>query len=199
MKGDRRIGDRTKCQVDNQRFPLQCLRQGFNIKTSMMRRYKSIVFLFLLLLSGTINASDDVATTMKSYLNDFNKGHSANDLVRNYFNPTAMFVTPGEILNFSSYQESEKWMGAMLTDIGRAGWVRSEYGETTVCKLSENVAIYGFHLRRVFQDGSETISGGAYTLFKSDRWRIAVAIFVEPGELVNCEHVDAGLNHTPGT
>lgn len=155
-----------------------------------MRRYTFIVFLFLLSQSGTISASDDVAGTMKSYLVDFNKGYSAKELVGNYFNPTAMFVTPTDILNFSSHQDAEKWMEAMLADIGRAGWVRSEYGETSTCKLSQNVAIFSFRLKRVFQDGAETISGGTYTLFKTDRWRIATAIFVEPGELVNCDRAD---------
>ena len=155
-----------------------------------MRSYTFIAFLFFSLQSGTLSASNDVAETMKSYLVDFNKGHSAKDLVGNYFNPTAMFVTPTSILNFSSHQDAEKWMEAMLADIGRAGWVRSEYGETSTCKLSENVAIYSFRLKRVFQDGAETISGGTYTLFKSDRWRIATAIFVEPGELVNCDSAD---------
>lgn len=161
-----------------------------DIRRSIMRRYTFIVFFFLLLQSGTISASDDVAGTMKSYLVDFNKGYSAKELVGNYFNPTAMFLTPTEILNFSSHQDAEKWMEAMLADISRAGWVRSEYGETSTCKLSQNVAIFSFRLKRVFQDGAETISGGTYTLFKSDRWRIASAIFVEPGELVNCDDAD---------
>ena len=146
---------------------------------------------FLLLQCGTVSAADDVESTMKSYLVDFNKGQSAEDLIGNYFNPTAMFVTPTEILHFSSHQDAEKWMVAMLADIGKAGWVRSEYGETSTCKLSENVALYSFRLKRVFRDGTETISGGTYTLFKSDRWRITTAIFVEPGELVNCGRVDA--------
>jgi len=153
--------------------------------------YRFILITFLLLQCGIVSAKNDVADTMKSYLVDFNKGHSAEDLIGNYFNPTAMFVTPTEILNFSSHQDAEKWMAAMLADIGKAGWVRSEYGETSTCKLSENVALYSFRLKRVFQDGRETISGGTYTLFKSDRWRIATAIFVEPGELVSCERVNA--------
>ncbi len=155
-----------------------------------MRVYSFVVILFLLLQSGTVSAGNDVARTMKSYLVDFNKGDSAKELVANYFNSTAMFVTPTEILNFSSHQDAEKWMEAMLAHIGRAGWVRSEYGETSTCKLSQNVAIFSFRLKRVFQDGTETISGGTYTLFKSDRWRIAAAVFVEPGELVNCDRAD---------
>lgn len=153
--------------------------------------YRFTLIIFLLLLCGTVSATNEVEDTMKSYLVDFNNGHSAKDLVENYFNPTAMFVTPAAVINFSSHQDAEKWMAALLADIAKAGWVKSEYGETSTCKLSENVALYSFRLKRVFQDGTATISGGTYTLFKSDRWRIVTAIFVEPGELVNCGRVDA--------
>lgn len=150
-----------------------------------MRRVS--LFTFLLLLCVATKASDEVAAAVEAYITDFNKGLSAEYVVKKHWNPQALIVTPTEVLNFSYYQDAEEWLAGIQTEIKKAGWLRSEFIETSTCRLSDTVALYSFRFRRIFEGGAESVSGGTYTLFKSDRWRITTLIFVEPPELVNCE------------
>jgi hypothetical protein len=152
---------------------------------------KLTLIIFLLLLCGVTSASDEVEKTVKSYFAAFNESKSAEDLVGEYWNPVAMIVMPNEVLKFDSHQDSERWMAAMQSEIGKAGWLRSEFMETSTCQLSNSVALFSFRFKRVFENGSEVASGGTYTLIKSDRWRIMTLIVAEPKELVSCGPSDA--------
>jgi hypothetical protein len=138
-------------------------------------------------MAGASYASSSPSSAVVDYLEDFNRGLPAEELVQSYWHPSAMIVTPGGVLSFQNHQDSKQWLEGIQAEISRNGWIRSDLVESAVCPLGDTVALFSMKFKRVFADGSETFGGGTYTMLKSDRWRIVVLTFVDPKNLVRCD------------
>lgn len=152
---------------------------------------KYLCIFVLWAITATVQGSDEVSTAIDHYFEDFNRGMPALELVHAHWHPESVVFTSDAVKIFDGYKESASWVQEIQVSIAEDGWVRSEVVESAVCNLGDTLALYSMKFKRVFSDGREIISGGTYTLAKSDRWRIASVIFANPDDLVRCDNPDA--------
>jgi hypothetical protein len=146
-----------------------------------------IVGLFVVAaLTWSANAQEPAAD-VQEYLDAFNRDSPAEELIASYWHVPASIVTPDDVLVFSKARGVAEWLGRIQDDIRRDGWVRTDVIERGVCQLSDTNALFSMRFKRVFADGTETVSGGVYALIKTDRWRIAGLVFAGPDSLIACK------------
>lgn len=148
---------------------------------------RHLLLLSLWLIAGVSHGSDDVSNAVARYFDDFNRGLAASELVNAHWHPEASLYAPGGVVLFNDHQDTGNWLEALQAQIADDGWVRSEILDSSVCILGDTLALYSMKFKRVFSDGRESIGGGTYTLFKSDKWRIASLTVINPDGLMRCD------------
>ena len=83
-------------------------------------------------------------------------------------------------------EDVQGWLRQTQNTLKQTGWIHSELLEARVCMAAENVAVFSMKLARIERDGSKVL-GATYTLFKSDRWRIATIMIANPDRHLSCD------------
>lgn len=152
-----------------------------------IERLGAVVLSALLLGSASADADEgEVRSHIDDYLHDFNEVRTPQHLADAYFSSPLTIVSSTGVRNLNSMEDVRGWLLQIQSTLKESGWIRSEFLEARVCMAEENVAVFSMKLARIGKDG-RTALGGTYTLFKSDRWRIATIMIASPDRLLSCD------------
>jgi len=151
-----------------------------------IERIGALVLSALLLWSAAADADErEVRSHIEDYFRDFNEVRAPQYLADAYLSSPLTIVSSTGVRNLNSMEDVEGWLRQIQSTLQESGWLRSELLEARVCMTEENVAVFSMKLVRVGKDG-RTALGATYTLFKSDRWRIATIMIASPDRLLSC-------------